>query len=80
VGFGRTVISPCHNQTPRVEEAAEKFKFLSFQGTLRADESLILVTLKAGEIPRFARNYKIDYLTWARGSARPNLEAPRETC
>jgi len=41
--------------------AAEKTKFLSFRGTLRAEESLILLTLKPGEIPRFAQNDKIDY-------------------
>jgi hypothetical protein len=40
-------------------QAAEKLKFLSFRGTLRAEESLILLDLKPGEIPRFARNDKI---------------------
>jgi len=42
-------------------QAAEKLKFLSFRGTLRAEESLILLKLKPGEIPRFARNDKIIY-------------------
>jgi hypothetical protein len=42
-------------------QAAEKLKFLSFRGTLRAEESLILLDLKPGEIPRFARNDKIIY-------------------
>jgi hypothetical protein len=42
-------------------QAAEKLKFLSFRGTLRAEESLILLNLKPGEIPRFARNDKIIY-------------------
>jgi len=34
---------------------------LSFRGTLRAEESLILLNLKPGKIPRFARNDKIIY-------------------
>jgi len=46
---------------PPPEQAAEKLKFLSFRGTLRAEESLILLNLKPGEIPRFARNVKIIY-------------------
>jgi len=45
----------------RASQAAEKLKFLSFRGTLRAEESLILLDLKPGEIPRFARNDKIIY-------------------
>ena len=52
---------PCKYQTPQAEQAAEKLKFLSFRGTLRAEESLILLNLKPGEIPRFARNDKIIY-------------------
>jgi hypothetical protein len=36
---------------------------LSFRGTLRAEESLILLNLKPGEIPRFARNDKINYFS-----------------
>jgi hypothetical protein len=40
------------------EEVAEKLKILSFRGTLRAEESPIPLTLKAREIPRFARNDK----------------------
>jgi hypothetical protein len=42
-------------------QAAEKLKYLSFRGTLRAEESLNLLNLKPGEIPRFARNDKIIY-------------------
>jgi hypothetical protein len=44
-----------------VEEAAEKLKFLSFRGTLRAEESLLLLTLELREIPHFVRNDKIPY-------------------
>jgi len=43
------------------EQAAEKLKFLSFRGTLRAEESLLLLTLEPREIPRFARNDKINH-------------------
>jgi hypothetical protein len=35
--------------------------WLSFRGTLRGEESLILLNLKPGESPRFARNDKIIY-------------------
>src|SRR4029077_14065822 len=38
-----------------------KTQFLSFRGTQRAEESLILLTLRSGEIPRFARNDKRNY-------------------
>ena len=48
-------------QDVAAEQAPEKLKFLSFRGTLRAEESLILLNLKPGEIPRFARNDKIIY-------------------
>jgi hypothetical protein len=48
-------------QVAQASQAAEKLKFLSFRGTLRAEESLILLDLKPGEIPRFARNDKIIY-------------------
>jgi hypothetical protein len=37
-------------------QAAKKLKALSFRGMPFAEESLILLTLKPGEIPRFARN------------------------
>ncbi len=43
------------------EEVAEKLRFLSFRGTLRAEESLILLTLEPREIPHFVRNDKIAY-------------------
>jgi hypothetical protein len=43
------------------EEVAEKLKFLSFRGTLRAEESLILLTLEPREIPHFVRNDNIAY-------------------
>jgi hypothetical protein len=43
------------------KQAAEKVKFLSFRGTLRAEESLILLTLEPREIPYFVRNDKIVY-------------------
>jgi hypothetical protein len=36
----------------------QKNSIFSFRGTLRAEESLILLNLKPGEIPRFARNDK----------------------
>jgi hypothetical protein len=39
----------------------EKLKFLSFRGTLHAEESLLLLTLEPGEIPHFVRNDKITY-------------------
>src|SRR6266853_5896017 len=42
-------------------QAAEKLKFLSFRGTLRAEESLILLTLEPRGIPHFVRNDKIAY-------------------
>src|SRR5258708_35347062 len=42
-------------------KVAEILKFLSFRGTLRAEESLILLTLEPGEIPHFVRNDKIAY-------------------
>jgi len=35
---------------------AEKLKVMSFRGALGAEESLILLTLNPGAIPRFARN------------------------
>ena len=38
------------------EQAAEKLKMAPFRGMPFAEESLILLTLKPGEIPRFARN------------------------
>jgi hypothetical protein len=41
--------------------AAEKLKLLSFRGTLRAEESLLLLTLEPREIPHFVRNDKILY-------------------
>ena len=44
-----------------VSQAAEKLKFLSFRGTLRAEESLLLLTLEPREIPHFVRNDKIAY-------------------
>src|SRR5229473_2848151 len=44
-----------------VYQAAEKLKFLSFRGTLRAEESLILLTLEPREISHFVRNDKITY-------------------
>jgi hypothetical protein len=40
-------------------QVAEKLKFLSFRGTLRAEESLLLLTLEPREIPHFVRNDKI---------------------
>jgi len=43
----------------QAKQAAEKLKFLSFRGTLRAEESLILLTLESREIPHFDRNDKI---------------------
>jgi hypothetical protein len=43
---------------PTAKQAAEKLKFLSFRGTLRAEESLILLTLEPREIPHFVRNDK----------------------
>jgi len=43
-------------------QVAEKLKFLSFRGTLRAEESLILLTLEPREIPHFVRNDKIAYI------------------
>ena len=52
---------PSKSQNPQAEQSAEKPKFLSFRGTLRAEESLILLDLKPGEIPRCARNDKIIY-------------------
>jgi hypothetical protein len=45
----------------RDKQAVEKHKFLSFRGTLRAEESLILLTLGPREIPHFVRNDKIAY-------------------
>ena len=42
-------------------QVAEKLKFLSFRGTLRAEESLLLLTLEPREIPHFVRNDKIAY-------------------
>jgi hypothetical protein len=44
-----------------VHEAAQKLKLLSFRGTLRAEESLFLLTLEPREIPHFVRNDKIAY-------------------
>jgi hypothetical protein len=46
----------------QASEAAEKLKFLSFRGTLRAEESLMLVTLELREIPHFVRNDKNNLL------------------
>ena len=43
------------------EQAAEKLLFLSFRGTLRAEDSLILLTLEPREIPHIVRNDKIAY-------------------
>jgi hypothetical protein len=45
----------------QAKQATEKLKFLSFRGTLRAEESLILFTLETREIPHFVRNDKIPY-------------------
>jgi hypothetical protein len=42
-------------------QAAENLKFLSFRGTLRAEESLVLLNLKPREIPHFVRIDKIAY-------------------
>jgi hypothetical protein len=44
-----------------VHEAAKKLKLLSFRGTPRAEESLLLFTLEPREIPHFVRNDKIAY-------------------
>jgi hypothetical protein len=41
-----------------VSQGAEKLKCLSFQGTLRAEESLIQLTLEPRGIPHFVRNDK----------------------
>ena len=49
------------NKIGAITQAAEKFKFFSFRGTLRAEESLILLNLIPGEIARFVRNDKIIY-------------------
>jgi len=40
----------------QASEVAEKLKFLSFRGMLRAEESLILLTPNLREIPHFVRN------------------------
>jgi len=48
-------------QDVAAEQAPEKLKFLSFRGTLRAEESLILLTLEPREIPHLVRNDKIAY-------------------
>jgi hypothetical protein len=45
----------------RASQGAEKLKYLSFRGTLRAEESLILLTLEPREIPHFVRNDSIAY-------------------
>jgi hypothetical protein len=37
-------------------QLVEKLNMLSFRGTLRAEESLLLLAFKPGEIPHFARN------------------------
>src|ERR1700747_1363051 len=42
-------------------EALEKLKFLSFRGTLRDEESLILLTSNPREIPHFVRNDNNNY-------------------
>ena len=42
-------------------QAAEKLKFLSFRGTLRSEESLLLLTLGPREIPHFVRKDKMAY-------------------
>jgi len=42
-------------------KVAEILKFLSFRGTLRAEESLFLLTLGPREIPHFVRNDKMAY-------------------
>ena len=57
--FSISLAPPC--KAPAAEQAAEKLKLLSFRGTLRAEESLRLLTLEPREIPRFARNDKINY-------------------
>jgi len=43
------------------DQVAEKLRLLSFRGTLRAEESLLLLTLEPREIPHFVRNDKIAY-------------------
>jgi hypothetical protein len=43
--------------------AAEKLKLLSFRGTLRAEESLLLLPLEQREIPHFVRNDKTAYFS-----------------
>jgi hypothetical protein len=45
----------------QASQAAEKLKLLSFRGTPRAEESLLLLTLDPREIPHFVRNDKIAY-------------------
>jgi hypothetical protein len=56
--FSETDLSPAAFMAV---QAAEKLKFLSFRGTLRAEESLILLTLEPREIPHFVRNDKTAY-------------------
>jgi hypothetical protein len=69
----------------QASQAAEKLEFLSFRGTLRAEESLILLNLKPGEIPRFARNDKIIYFfrslfsLWGLVGAGSRLLQPKPT-
>src|SRR5713101_5572575 len=56
-------------------QVAEKLKFLSFRGTLRAEESLILLTLEPREIPHFVRNDKMAY--FSRGLSRRESVRPK---
>src|ERR1700747_64933 len=51
----------CNVVVAQASEAAKILKFLSFRGTLRAEESLILLTLNPREIPHFVRNDKKKY-------------------
>jgi hypothetical protein len=61
-GFSLSVcVMRAEVEVRQAKQAAEKLKFLSFRGTLRAEESLILLTLEPGEIPHFVRNDKIAY-------------------
>ena len=73
----------------QASEAAEKLKFLSFRDTLRAEESLLLLTLDPREIPHIVRNDKIAYyfrslfrlrvLSHARTKTRRLKPTPLET-
>jgi len=42
-------------------QTAKKLKFLSFWGTLLAEESLLLLTSEPREIPHFVRNDSLAY-------------------